>query len=318
MNRNLSFFTTGYNYLIQLIPALIVAPLFIRGQAEFGVISQSSMAFAHVLGAFSLIVNQFPMLSSYAAIVARLNALADAAEAAAARASAGIVVVEDESRLAFERLTLLTPRDGRALVRELSVELRAGSRLLVRGPRDATDALQRAVAGVSQAGHGRVLRPAGDGVLVVTDQPYLTGGTLRELLGNGAGGPAVADDRIRAAMHQVGLDGVVQRAGSLDVDLDRDFLSPEEQRLVEVARLLLAAPRFALLARLEAGIGAARAAEVLAALTTRGIGYVVLGDDALASEHFDAVVDIAPDGTWRRTVRREHQPGGLPEPHTSG
>ena len=31
VNRNLGFFTTGYNYLIQIIPALIVAPLFIRG-----------------------------------------------------------------------------------------------------------------------------------------------------------------------------------------------------------------------------------------------------------------------------------------------
>jgi putative ATP-binding cassette transporter len=31
VNRNLGFFTTGYNYLTQLIPVLIVAPLFIRG-----------------------------------------------------------------------------------------------------------------------------------------------------------------------------------------------------------------------------------------------------------------------------------------------
>jgi putative ATP-binding cassette transporter len=31
VNRNLGFFTTGYSYLIQVIPALIVAPLFIRG-----------------------------------------------------------------------------------------------------------------------------------------------------------------------------------------------------------------------------------------------------------------------------------------------
>src|SRR5262249_53925160 len=52
VNRNLGFFTTGYNYMIQLIPALVVAPLFIRGSAEFGVIPQSSMAFAQLIGAF--------------------------------------------------------------------------------------------------------------------------------------------------------------------------------------------------------------------------------------------------------------------------
>ena len=75
MNRNLGFFTTGYNYLIQIIPALIVAPLFIRGEVEFGVITQSAMAFAQLLGAFSLIVNQFQSISSFAAVIARLGAL---------------------------------------------------------------------------------------------------------------------------------------------------------------------------------------------------------------------------------------------------
>ena len=57
VNRNLGFFTTGHNDMIQLIPALMVAPLFIDGNAEFGVIPQSSMAFAHAMGAFSLIVD---------------------------------------------------------------------------------------------------------------------------------------------------------------------------------------------------------------------------------------------------------------------
>ena len=50
VNRNLGFFTTGYNYLIQIIPALIVAPLYIRGEVEFGVVTQSAMAFAQLLG----------------------------------------------------------------------------------------------------------------------------------------------------------------------------------------------------------------------------------------------------------------------------
>ncbi len=80
VNRNLNFFTTGYNYLIQLIPVLIVAPLFIQGKVEFGIIGQSAMAFATLLGAFSLIINQFQAISSYAAVVARLDELADYAE----------------------------------------------------------------------------------------------------------------------------------------------------------------------------------------------------------------------------------------------
>jgi putative ATP-binding cassette transporter len=302
VNRNLTFFTTGYNYMIQIIPALIVAPLFIRGSAEFGVIPQSSMAFAHVLGAFSLIVNQFPMLSSYAAILARLSALIDAAEAEAGRTSAPIGIVDDESRLAFQGLTLRTPYDGRPLVRELSLELKAGSRVLVKGPGDATAALLRTVTGLWEAGEGRVVRPAGDGVLVLPHQPHLPPGTIRELLVGTDGAAGVTDDRIRAALHAVAIDGIEQRAGGLDVELQREVLSLQEQRLLEVARVLLVAPRFAVLPRLEAAVGAERAAEVLATLAARGIGYLVLGDDALGRDHFDTIVEIAPDGTWTRTA----------------
>ena len=82
VNRNLSFFTTGYNYGIQLIPALIIGPLFIRGQVEFGVITQSAMAFSQLLGAFSLVVTQIQSLSSYAAVLARLRTRGGAAPGA--------------------------------------------------------------------------------------------------------------------------------------------------------------------------------------------------------------------------------------------
>lgn len=37
--RNLGFFTTSYKLLIQLVPAAIIAPLYFRGQIEFGVIT---------------------------------------------------------------------------------------------------------------------------------------------------------------------------------------------------------------------------------------------------------------------------------------
>jgi vitamin B12/bleomycin/antimicrobial peptide transport system ATP-binding/permease protein len=80
INRNLNFFTSGYNYLIQLIPVLIVAPLFIRREVEFGVIGQATMAFATLLGAFSLIITQFQAISAYASVILRLGEFVEAAE----------------------------------------------------------------------------------------------------------------------------------------------------------------------------------------------------------------------------------------------
>ena len=64
--------------MIQIIPALIIAPAFIERKIEFGVITQSAIAFSTLVAAFSLIVTQFQSLSSFAAVVARLSALVEA------------------------------------------------------------------------------------------------------------------------------------------------------------------------------------------------------------------------------------------------
>jgi ABC-type uncharacterized transport system fused permease/ATPase subunit len=51
-SRNLDFFTDFYRYLIQLLPAAVVAPLYFAGKIDFGVINQSFSAFSIVLGDF--------------------------------------------------------------------------------------------------------------------------------------------------------------------------------------------------------------------------------------------------------------------------
>jgi len=308
VNRNLSFFTTGYNYLIQIIPVVIVGPLFIRGTVEFGVIPQATMAFAHVLGAFSLVVNQFPSISSYAAVLARLSAFIDTDESIAARGAGGIAVAEeDESRLAIERLTLRAPQDGRVVVRDLSVEVRAGGRLLVTATDDvALAALQRAIVGIWESGEGRIVRPRLDEMLLLPDRPYLPPGTLRELVVGIDPVHPVPDDRIWETLRLVSVDGAVRRVGGLDSARDwRDVLSTEEQQLVGAARLLLAAPRFAVLGPLVPSLGIEEATRVLDALAEHGVGYIVLGDRELGRELVDAVVDIGTDGTWTRTPTKE-------------
>jgi putative ATP-binding cassette transporter len=301
VNRNLSFFTTGYDYLIQIIPVVIVAPLFIRGEAEFGTIPQSSMAFAHVLGAFSLVVKQFPQLSTYAAVVARLSVLVGATEAASEQRPGAIAVVEDRSRFALDRLTLRSPSDGATIVHELSVEVPAKSSVLVATPSEvATVALQRAIAGIWESGEGRIVRPPIEEVLILPDRPYLPPGTLRELLA-GSDRPSLPDEQVREALRTVGVEAAVERAGGLDVERDwDDVLSLEEQRLLSVARILLARPRFAVLAGLDRALGGERAARLVGALAAKDVGCIVIGEDGLGRETFHSAVEIAPDGSWER------------------
>lgn len=86
--RNLEFFTVGYRYLIQILPILVVAPLYFAGTIELGVISQSAGAFNHVLSDLSIVVNEFEGLSSFSAGINRLGSFVTAMESLALNATA--------------------------------------------------------------------------------------------------------------------------------------------------------------------------------------------------------------------------------------
>src|SRR2546426_1849588 len=300
VNRNLAFFTNGYNYLIQIIPALVVAPLFIRGEVEFGVITQSAMAFSALLGALSLVVTQFQSISSFAAVVSRLGSLAEAMEHVGSPAAAHIDVHEDEARVAYEGLTLLSPGSDHVLVRELSVSVPRGTRVLIVGPNDAAKvALFRATAGIWENGSGRIVRPGLDAILFLPERPYLPPGTLRDvLLPTGQEG-AIGDEQIATLLRGLDLEGVLERMGGLDVERDWDnALSLGEQQLLSVARVVLAAPRFVFLERPRATLGAAHADQVLSLLRERSITYLTLGDGGDRLGDHDFVLELADDGGW--------------------
>ncbi|KAG2432912.1 hypothetical protein HXX76_008642 [Chlamydomonas incerta] len=72
-SRNLDFFTSFYRYMIQLLPAAVVAPLFFQGKIDFGVINQSQSAFNHILNDVSLVIYQIEALAGFSAVVDRLG-----------------------------------------------------------------------------------------------------------------------------------------------------------------------------------------------------------------------------------------------------
>ncbi|KAH9317737.1 hypothetical protein KI387_019506, partial [Taxus chinensis] len=58
-NRHLALFSNAYDFSVLILPSLIIAPRFFRGEVEFGVVTQSAMAFRRVLSALSVIILKF-------------------------------------------------------------------------------------------------------------------------------------------------------------------------------------------------------------------------------------------------------------------
>lgn len=301
VNRNLGFFTTGYNYLIQIIPALIVAPMYIRGQVEFGVITQAGIAFVQLLGAFSLIVTQFQSISSFAAVLSRLDSLWDGIEKAQSAVSPITQEEGVDEKVEFSGLTLRMP-DGELLLDEFSYRIVPGDRIYVTGANNrAKHALFRAAAGIWDTGAGKIVRSGLDALLLVPERPYLPPGTLREALLRTTQNGALGDERLWNVLEKLGIAKAVEQAGGLDVERHwEDVLSLGELQLIVFARALLANIRFVFFDRPGTALNAGQVAAMLRLLEDHGVAYVVIGDgdDPEQPGVYDKVLDFGEAGHW--------------------
>ncbi|KAB2641175.1 MAG: ABC transporter ATP-binding protein/permease [Verrucomicrobia bacterium] len=304
VNRNLGFFTTGYNYLIQIIPALIVAPLFIKGEIkDFGVVTQSAMAFSALLGALSLIVTQFQSISAFSAVTARLNGLGEAMEQARNTQPSAIALEEARERVEFDGVTLFSSDGKRRLIGELSLVVARGQCWLVTCLEDEPKvALLRAMAGIWENGSGRIVRPGLDDILFLAERPYLPPGMLRDILVRMDNAGTTADAAIHEVLDKLDLTEVVRRLGGLQAHEDwDDLLAIGEQHLFSVARILLAKPAFVVLDRPGSALPKEQIRRILDLLLEQGMGVVVLAKNGESDLRFDACLELSCDGRWSVT-----------------
>ena len=310
-SRNVNFCTTGYNWLIQIIPALIIAPLFIEGKVQFGVITQSAIAFGHLLGAFSLIVTQFQSISFFTAVLARLSSLTEAngqAKAAEISASRG---PKDSKQVAYKGVTLRAPGSDRVLVRELTLDIPQGRQVLVCGADDSTrSAIFRATAGLWEVNDGHIVRPPLEKILFVTERPYLPPGSLRELFIRPWPEEAQPSEkdllnnefpelRILEGLRSLKIDSIPKRFGGINTRQTwESVLTLSEQQLLVLARVLLAGPRFAFLEKPSTTLTPEQVVWVLNLLSRHGISCVTFEESNEHLEPYDMVLELEKGGFW--------------------
>lgn len=303
VSRNLNYFSTGYFNLLQVIPVLIVAPLFFKGEVEFGVITQSAMAFSTLVGAFSLVVSQFQPISSFTAVLARLNELWDSMERAKQPEPSKVVVEEQNGVIVYENLTLTSAESGRELVKELNLTIPQGKRVLITGPNEAARlSLFRITAGIGGQGSGKIIRPGLENIRFLAQRAYLYPGTLKELLLRTREDHGISEEKMVQTLRELGLSDVLKRAGNLDAKLEWDsVLSLSEEQLLAFTRLLLAKPQFAFLDRMDTALSDDQAEQILLKLSLEKITYITLADSKKQPQLYDVILEIAKDGTWKVT-----------------
>jgi vitamin B12/bleomycin/antimicrobial peptide transport system ATP-binding/permease protein len=304
--RNLGFFTSAYSYAAFLVPTLVVAPMFMRGEIQFGSVTQAGGAFATVLAAVSLIVTQFEKISAYGANVERLGALWEGlddldVEDERERGEEEISVEERGRNLELKEVTVRPPGSERVLVDHLNLHIGAGQSVLVMGASGTgKSSLLRTIAGLWDSADGEIQRPPLGRIMFLPQRPYMVLGSLRNQLQYPQVQKAIDDDRIHKVLKLVHLEDVTSRVDdNLDTAVDwSNVLSLGEQQRVAFARLLLREPAIAFLDEATSALDEDNEKYLYGLLKKRKIAFLSVGHRSTLRQYHDRLLVLEKDGTW--------------------
>jgi putative ATP-binding cassette transporter len=311
--RNVGFLTTGYNYLVVIIPSLVIAPLYFAGQVKFGVLSQADMAFAQVLTSLSLIVSSFQTLSSFIAVVNRLGGFVEALDEVPP--TENTVATGNASELALRDLTVQTPDHGRTLVSNLSLDAATTSKLLIVGGSGVgKSSVLRTVAGLWNSGSGTIERPDLHDVMFLPQKPYMSLGTLRSQLLYPRVDAQHSDEQLLEVLNMVNLGDLPAKVGGFDAELDwSEFLSVGEQQRLAFARILVHKPRYAILDEATSGLDVKNEERLYAALQATGTNFISVGHRTTLAKHHQNVLEIKEGGGWNTLPAKEYAEKQFPQ-----
>jgi len=292
----------GHSFLTIVLPTVIIANDVLSGQLEVGRAIQAAGAFAAILSALTIIVQNFDGLSRFSAGIDRLHTFSQALDDVTAPKPdvATHIQTTPGDCLALHGVSVFTPDHGQRLVQGLTLTVAPGQGLMIVGPSGAgKSSLLRAMAGLWNTGAGTITRPTGAHMLFLPQQPYLPLGDLRCQLTYPQAANTFSDGELLQWLRRVNLPTLAERFGGLGTELDWSrVLSVGEQQRLAFARALLARPRYLLLDESTSALDAANEALLYGQLAALGITPIsVSHHHAIASFHHQTL-ELHGDGGW--------------------
>jgi len=240
--KRMAYFTSGYGLGAWIVPSIVAAPRYFRGELGLGGLMQTTQAFQQVQDALSFFIQSYKEIAAWSAVVERLAGFERALEHVRHQSTDGGVRRAEgrPTHLTVEGVDLDLP-DGQPLMANINLSLLRGETVLLGGASGSgKSTLVRAIAGIWPFGRGEIHVPQGARVLFLPQRPYLPIGALRDVVSYPMPASGVDDKTLREALEAVGLTEI---AGRLDEEAHWALqLSPGEQQRMAFARALVQKP----------------------------------------------------------------------------
>ena len=241
--KRMTYFTSGYGLGAWIVPSIVAAPRYFRGELGLGGLMQTSQAFQQVQDALSFFVQSYKEIAAWCAVVERLAGFERTLDGVRHQGTGGFRRVEGRAtHLSVAGVDLDRP-DGHHLMANINFSLRRGDTVLLSGASGlGKSTLVRAIAGIWPFGRGEIRAARDARILFLPQRPYLPIGKLRDVVSYPIPASGVADETLREVLEAVGLN---QLAGRLDEDTHWALqLSPGEQQRIAFARALVQKPEW--------------------------------------------------------------------------
>jgi vitamin B12/bleomycin/antimicrobial peptide transport system ATP-binding/permease protein len=307
VNRNIQTFSNLYNSWMPLIPPLVMFPFYFRGEIEFGMIAQATIAFTAIFNGATLLIGQFSGISGFAANINRLGSFIEALDDIKAdKVPEGPhIEVTQGKDIVFDSVSVFGPNPDHPIVANLNLRIPAGSSLLVTGPHPAqTSAFVRVMAGFWNAGSGRLQRPSFNDSMFIPLEPYLPESTLREILSVPTG---VDDARVQQVLQSVKLGHLLDTAGGFEkVQNWKALLTKSEIHRLVLARIVLGKRDCVVCDEVTYAVEPGENELLYAILGTLGSTIITVGQPSQLAQYHDQVLELLDDGTWRVYPAKKH------------